>query len=209
MKNIIYTIAVFGLLFVLILFGTFVFRKMHGLDILDNADQGINGGLHKIIDKIQHSTPNNNESEYTNNKHISFIENDRYKKNIVYAALDDSVNSMAVKKVLFVASSDDFGKADEEIQDSVIERAKDSIIDNTEKIVNAGVKALDNKSDDNQSAVDNESSFFTPNDNMTRFINDLDVKIEKVFNSDAVKNAAEKTKQTIIELFKSEDNKSK
>ena len=50
MKNMVSTIIVFGFVFIIILGGAFLFRKMNGLDTIKSADHRINEDIHKIID---------------------------------------------------------------------------------------------------------------------------------------------------------------
>lgn len=49
MKNILSTIIVFGVIFLLIIIGAYVFDKFNGFGLIDSVDSSINQGIDKLV----------------------------------------------------------------------------------------------------------------------------------------------------------------
>lgn len=135
MKNIVSTMIVFGLIFLIIVVGAYVFDKVNGFGLIDKVDTSINNGIQTILDdnktseNITQQTDNNTENLSLLNSNDNVSDNNTLLNNEVEDEVAPSDNSSAVL--------DNAGETDE-------------INDNT---TNSEVNSIESNDTDNETDV--------------------------------------------------------
>lgn len=92
MKNIVSTIIVFGLIFILIVAGAFIFDKFNGFGLIDNVDSSLNNGIKKVLESEDENITNSKAAE----KEKNTLENSYIKDNMSDNAGDNSSENLTV-----------------------------------------------------------------------------------------------------------------
>lgn len=136
MKNIVSTIIVFGLIFILIVAGAFIFDKFNGFGLIDNVDSSLNNGIKKVLESEDENITNSKAAE----KEKNALENSYIKDNMSDNAGDNSSENLTV------TVCDNMSNTDNKSGNTV-----DNIIMDNENILN------DNQTLDNNTPSDTTS----------------------------------------------------
>ncbi len=128
MKNIVSTIIVFGLFFILIVVGAFIFDKFNGFGLIDNVDSSLNSGIKKVLESEDENIANSKAAE----KEKNTVENIYIKDNMSDNTGDNSSDNLSV------TFSDNMSNIDNKSDNTV-----DNITMDNERILNDN-QILDN-----------------------------------------------------------------
>lgn len=139
MKNIVSTMIVFGLIFLIIVVGAYVFDKVNGFGLIDKVDTSINNGIQTILDDNK-TSENITQQTDNNTENLSLLNsNDNVSDNV-----SDNNTSLNNEVEDEVATSDN--------SSAVIDNADetDEINDNT---TNSEVNSIESNAVDNETDV--------------------------------------------------------
>lgn len=131
MKNIVSTMIVFGLIFLIIVVGAYVFDKVNGFGLIDKVDTSINNGIQTILDdnktsdNITQQTDNNTENLSVLNSNDNVSDNNTSLNNEVEDEVAPSDNSSAV-----IDNADETDEINDNITNSEVNNIENNVADN-------------------------------------------------------------------------------
>lgn len=131
MKNIVSTMIVFGLFFLIIVVGAYVFDKVNGFGLIDKVDTSINNGIqtilddNKISDNITQQTDNNIENLSVLNSNDNVSDNNTSLNNEVEDEVAPSDNSSAV-----IDNADETDEINDNTTNSEVNNIENNVADN-------------------------------------------------------------------------------
>ena len=131
MKNIVSTMIVFGLIFLIIVVGAYVFDKVNGFGLIDKVDTSINNGIQTILDdnktsdNITQQTDNNTENLSVLNSNDNVSDNNTSLTNEVEDEVAPSDNSSAV-----IDNADETDEINDNTTNSEVNNIENNVADN-------------------------------------------------------------------------------
>lgn len=131
MKNIVSTMIVFGLFFLIIVVGAYVFDKVNGFGLIDKVDTSINNGIQTILDdnktsdNITQQTNNNTENLSVLNSNDNVSDNNTSLNNEVEDEVALSDNSSAV-----IDNADETDEINDNTTNSEVNNIENNVADN-------------------------------------------------------------------------------
>ena len=131
MKNIVSTMIVFGLIFLIIVVGAYVFDKVNGFGLIDKVDTSINNGIQTILDdnktsdNITQQTDNNTENLSVLNSNDNVSDNNKSLNNEVEDEIALSNNSSAV-----IDNADETDEINDNTTNSEVNNIENNVADN-------------------------------------------------------------------------------
>lgn len=131
MKNIVSTMIVFGLIFLIIVVGAYVFDKVNGFGLIDKVDTSINNGIQTILDdnktsdNITQQTDNNIENLSVLNSNDNVSDNNTSLNNEVEDEVALSDNSSAV-----IDNADETDEINDNTTNSEVNNIENNVADN-------------------------------------------------------------------------------
>lgn len=131
MKNIVSTMIVFGLIFLIIVVGAYVFDKVNGFGLIDKVDTSINNGIQTILDdnktsdNITQQTDNNIENLSVLNSNDNVSDNNTSLNNEVEDEVAPSDNSSAV-----IDNADETDEINDNTTNSEVNNIENNVADN-------------------------------------------------------------------------------
>lgn len=131
MKNIVSTMIVFGLIFLIIVVGAYVFDKVNGFGLIDKVDTSINNGIQTILDdnktsdNITQQTDNNTENLSFLNSNDNVSDNNTSLNNEVEDEVAPSDNSSAV-----IDNADETDEINDNTTNSEVNNIENNVADN-------------------------------------------------------------------------------
>lgn len=131
MKNIVSTMIVFGLFFLIIVVGAYVFDKLNGFGLIDKVDTSINNGIQTILDdnktsdNITQQTDNNTENLSVLNSNDNVSDNNTSLNNEVEDEVALSDNSSAV-----IDNADETDEIKDNTTNSEVNNIENNVADN-------------------------------------------------------------------------------
>lgn len=131
MKNIVSTMIVFGLFFLIIVVGAYVFDKVNGFGLIDKVDTSINNGIQTILDdnktsdNITQQTDNNTENLSVLNSNDNVSDNNTSLNNEVEDEIALSDNSSAV-----IDNADEADEIKDNTNNSEVNNIENNVADN-------------------------------------------------------------------------------
>ena len=131
MKNIVSTMIVFGLFFLIIVVGAYVFDKVNGFGLIDKVDTSINNGIQTILDdnktsdNITQQTDNNIENLSVLNSNDNVSDNNTSLNNEVEDEVALSDNSSAV-----IDNADETDEINDNTTNSKVNNIENNVADN-------------------------------------------------------------------------------
>lgn len=131
MKNIVSTMIVFGLFFLIIVVGAYVFDKVNGFGLIDKVDTSINNGIQTILDdnktsdNIIQQTDNNIENLSVLNSNDNVSDNNTSLNNEVEDEVAPSDNSSAV-----IDNADETDEINDNTTNSEVDNIENNVADN-------------------------------------------------------------------------------
>ena len=131
MKNIVSTMIVFGLIFLIIVVGAYVFDKVNGFGLIDKVDTSINNGIQTILndnktsDNITQQTDNNTENLSVLNSNDNVSDNNTSLNNEVEDEVAPSDNSSAV-----IDNADETDEINDNTTNSEVNNIENNVADN-------------------------------------------------------------------------------
>lgn len=131
MKNIVSTMIVFGLIFLIIVVGAYVFDKVNGFGLIDKVDTSINNGIQTILDdnktsdNITQQTDNNIENLSVLNSNDNVSDNNTSLNNEVEDEVTLSDNSSAV-----IDNADETDEINDNTTNSEVNNIENNVADN-------------------------------------------------------------------------------
>lgn len=131
MKNIVSTMIVFGLFFLIIVVGAYVFDKVNGFGLIDKVDTSINNGIQTILDdnktsdNITQQTDNNTENLSVLNSNDNVSDNNTLLNNEVEDEVAPSDNSSAV-----IDNADETDEINDNTTNSEVNNIENNVADN-------------------------------------------------------------------------------
>lgn len=131
MKNIVSTMIVFGLFFLIIVVGAYVFDKVNGFGLIDKVDTSINNGIQTILDdnktsdNITQHTDNNTENLSVLNSNDNVSDNNTSLNNEVEDEVALSDNSSAV-----IDNADETDEINDNTTNSEVNNIENNVADN-------------------------------------------------------------------------------
>ena len=131
MKNIVSTMIVFGLFFLIIVVGAYVFDKVNGFGLIDKVDTSINNGIQTILDdnktsdNITQQTDNNTENLSVLNSNDNVSDNNTSLNNEVEYEIALSDNSSAV-----IDNADETDEINDNTTNSEVNNIENNVADN-------------------------------------------------------------------------------
>ncbi len=131
MKNIVSTMIVFGLFFLIIVVGAYVFDKVNGFGLIDKVDTSINNGIQTILDdnktsdNIIQQTDNNIENLSVLNSNDNVSDNNTSLNNEVEDEVAPSDNSSAV-----IDNADETDEINDNTTNSEVNNIENNVADN-------------------------------------------------------------------------------
>lgn len=131
MKNIVSTMIVFGLIFLIIVVGAYVFDKVNGFGLIDKVDTSINNGIQTILDdnkttdNITQKIDNNTENLSVLNSNDNVSDNNTSLNNEVEDEVAPSDNSSAV-----IDNADETDEINDNTTNSEVNNIENNVADN-------------------------------------------------------------------------------
>lgn len=136
MKNIVSTMIVFGLFFLIIVVGAYVFDKVNGFGLIDKVDTSINNGIQTILDdnktsdNITQQTDNNTENLSVLNSNDNVSDNNTSLNNEVEDEVALSDNSSAV-----IDNADETDEINDNTTNSKVNNIENNVADNETDVI--------------------------------------------------------------------------
>lgn len=136
MKNIVSTMIVFGLIFLIIVVGAYVFDKVNGFGLIDKVDTSINNGIQTILDdnktsdNITQQTDNNTENLSVLNSNDNVSDNNTSLNNEVEDEVALSDNSSAV-----IDNADETDEINDNTTNSKVNNIENNVADNETDVI--------------------------------------------------------------------------
>lgn len=133
MKNIVSTMVVFGVIFLIIVIGAYVFDKFNGFGLIEKVDTSINDGIQTLLNDKDNDT----SVSIDNNKNTQQIDNKSFNQN----SSDNTSSSSIIDNVSII---------DNNTQEDNVSTNKNENINNTENANNSFINENEIIQEDNQ-----------------------------------------------------------